>query len=338
MRRLILMASWFILAISGQGCQSRYGFLPENEDYPDIHFEKKIYDFGIAGQQEKIVHNYAFKNAGKKPLIIEVVKSSCGCVATLVSSKEVPPGAAGVIEAIFETGKRNGQQRESIYVQSNDPDGPEIELEIVGIVKTEVAIDPEFLCFSDVEKGKTITKTLKLIQIGESELGLDRVEVANQYFSTHVSRFKDERHKGFEIDVVLRPDAPVGQLVEVMTLHTNLKKRPRIDVPIYGNVIGRIRVKPQMVSLGTLKKGSFAPCKIEVTCVDHEKYDILKVISDPPIFSSKVSRVKNNGEFEIVLKVDEGVPAGRVAGEIHIYTDDTDQSLIKVPVYGLITK
>lgn len=338
MRRVMLVASCLILVISGQGCQNRFVLSSEQEDFPDIHFEERVYDFSIAGQQEKINHNFWFMNAGKGLLIIKAVKTSCGCVATLLSSEEVPSGATGVIEANFETGKHEGRQIETIYVSSNDPDEPEIELEITGVVKTKVAIDPEFLYFGDVEKGKTVTKTIRLIQIDERQLGLNRVEVAKEYFVARASGFRDERHKGFKIDIVLRPDAPIGRFTEVMTLHTSLNRRPRIDVPIVGNILGRIRVKPQMVSLGTLKKGSFAANSIEITSIDQEDFDVLKVTSNPPFVLTMVTRMKNNRGFQITLKVDENAPAGRVAGEIDIYTDDPDQSLINIPVYGLIIK
>lgn len=336
-RKVILAVSCFILVIFNQGCQDSFTSSSEQQDFPDLQFDERIYNFGVAGQQEKITHEYGFTNAGKGILTIETVKTSCGCVATLLSSKEIPPADTGVITASFETRKYKGEQVETIHVHSNDPDEPEIELKITGVIKTEVAVEPEFLYFGDVEKGKAITKTLKLIQIGAGQLGLNQVEAAEEYFVTHVSGLEDERHKGFKIDVVLRSDAPIGRFTEAVTLHTNVNKRPRIDVPVCGNVLGRIRVKPQMLSLGTLKKGSFAANKIETTSTDQKSYDILKVISNPPFFVTEVTRGKNDRDFKIAVKVDENAPAGRVGGEIYIYTDDPDQSLIKVPVYGIIT-
>lgn len=305
--------------------------------YPDIRFEERTYDFGIAGQQEEIVHEYRFKNIGKETLVIKSVSSSCGCIARILSPKTIPSGESGSIKVTFETRKYRGKHTKSIFVRTNDPDEPEIELEISGVIETEVAIVPEFLYFGEVEKGKTITKEIKLIQIGKEKLRLEKVDISAKYLSTHISNFKDEHNQGFKINVSLNPDtAPVGKIAEVVTLHTNLKKHPRIDIPVAGNVLGRIRVKPQMLSLGSVKKGEPASQKVEVTAVDKTDFQITKADTSLPFISTEVFR--NKGFVEITLKVDEGAPAGRLEGEISIRTDDPDQSLIKVPFYGVIEK
>ena len=170
MRRVILIAFYIILILFTQGCHLGSGPQLGQNNYPDIQFEETVYDFGIAGQEEKIIQNYMFTNAGNKPLIIEAVKPSCGVLSTLLTPKKVYPGENGLIKVEFLTSKTVGQQTKNIRVYSNDPDEPEIELEVTGVVKTGIALEPEFLYFGDVKKGQTVTKALKLIQLGEDQL------------------------------------------------------------------------------------------------------------------------------------------------------------------------
>ncbi|MDI6793331.1 MAG: DUF1573 domain-containing protein [bacterium] len=305
--------------------------------YPDIQFEERTYDFGAAGQQEKIVHEYRFKNTGKETLVIKSVNSSCGCIAEILSPKTIPAGENGSIKVTFETRRYRGKQAKSIFVETNDPDEPEIELEISGMIKTEVAVVPEFLYFGDIEKGKTLTKEIKLIQIGNEELNLEKVEVSANYLSAGVSNLEDERHRGFKIKVGLNSDTPpVGKFAEVITLHTNFRERPRIDVPVAGNILGRIRVKPQALSLGSMKKGGIASQKVEVATADETAFRIINVEAGLPFISTEIYKVEKR--FEITLKVDENAPAGRLEGKISIQTDDPEQLLIKVPFYGVIEK
>ena len=303
---------------------------------PDIQFEQRVYDFGVAGQQERITHHYKLKNVGKGDLTITSVRAPCDCIATLLSSKTISPGATGVIRVAFETRKYKGKQTKSIFVQSNDPDEPKIELKISGVVKTEFTLEPEFLHFGDVERGKTVAKTINLVQIGKEHLRLNRIEVNEKYFSTRLSSFKDKPHKRFKVDIRLKPNAPVGRINEVITLHTNLKRHPRIEIPICGNMLGRIRVKPQMLSLGSIKKGASSAKKIELRATDQRDFKIVKVKSSLPFLSTKASVVGKNKGFEVTINVAKKAPAGRLRGEIAIYTDDPDQMVIKVPVYGLI--
>ncbi len=331
---------WLVVIVTfvfyrGEGS---FAFSSEQKDYPDIQFEEKVYNFGVARQQETVSHSYQFKNKGKGILTIKEVKASCGCIATIVSSKEVLPGAIGEIKVTFQTGKYTGKQTKNIFVYSNDPNKQEIGLEIIGMIKTEVALEPESLNFGDVEKGKAVNKIVKIIQLEDEELKLDKVEAAGEYFLTQVSDFKDERNKGFKVNVILKPDAPVGRFTEAITLHTNLKKHPRIDVTVLGNILGRIRVNPQMVSLGSLKKGSYVANKITVESANREEFNILKVTSTLPFLLAKASTTGKNSKFEIVLEINKDAPAGRIEGEIDIYTDEPEQPSIKVPVYGVVKK
>ena len=311
---------------------------PTETDVPDIQFDKRFYDFGVAGPEEEVSYNYGFENIGNGILKIEKINAPCGCLAVLLASKTVPPGGAGILEVTLKTGKYKGTQTKSIFVHSNDPDEPSIELKISGMVKTEYALEPDCLDFRDVKKGNEVTKTFKFIQLGKDKLVLKLVEANKDFFSTSFRGLKDERHKGFLIDIHLTPEAPVGRFSEVITLHSNLKKRPRIDVPVWGNILGKIKVHPGRLSLGSIKKGTSATNKIQLMAVDNHDFKIVKTESSLPFLSICVSISENNGGFELILKVDKMAPAGRLKGEIAIYTDDPDQRIIKVPVYGIVKK
>ena len=323
----------FIFAFLGS-CSLNQAFSDEHENSPDIRFEEREYDFGFAGQQEQIIYDFRFVNGGDGTLMIEAAKSSCGCIATVVPNKEVLPGAAGIVRVSFQTGNYKGEQARTVVVHSNDPDEPELELKVTGVIETDIAIQPEFLYFGDVDKGKSITKTVRLIQIGNKPIELERVDAVDKFFSTRVSPFDDKRHKGFEIDVTLKPDVPVGLFTELMTLNVNLRKRPRIDVPVSGYVLGSIRAKPRTVSLATTEKGGSAAGKTIVTSIGRENFNILKVVSEPPCISTEITPLRDKRAFEIHLKANVSELVGNRGGRIIIHTDDPRQSLIEVPVYG----
>ncbi|MEA2014803.1 MAG: hypothetical protein U9N38_05820, partial [Thermodesulfobacteriota bacterium] len=67
-------------------------------------------------------------------------------------------------------------------------------------------------------------------------------------------------------------------------------------------------------------------------------FQIIKVVASVPFVSTKVSKINKDKGFEIAIKAGKNAPAGRINGEIEIHTGDPDQSLIKIPFYGLIQK
>ena len=203
-------------------------------------FEELNYDFGIAGPGHRITHIFKFTNTGSEPLQIIRVNTSCGCTAALLSKKEVFPGGSGEIRATFKTKRFEGIQETTITVYSNDPDTPEIDLTIIGAIKRDVAVVPQGINFGDVEKGETVTGSVKLLQLSQNKLVLHRIEVNEKYLHVTTSRFREENSRGINIDISLKSEAPAGPLNEVITLHTNLKRRPRIDVLVYGVIKGRL--------------------------------------------------------------------------------------------------
>ena len=309
---------------------------PDVPPKPHMAFEELNYDFGIAGPGDRIIHIFKFTNVGSEPLQITRVSTSCGCTAALLTEKEIPPGSSGEIRTVFETKRFEGVQETTITVYSNDPDDPEIDLTIIGAIKRDVAVVPQGINFGDVEKGETVTGSVKLLQLSQNKLVLHRIEVNEKYLNATTSRFREENSRGINIDITLKPEAPVGALNEVITLHTNLKRRPRIDVPVWANILGRIQVQPKILSLGTISKGGKISQPITVFSSDGEKFHVLKITCDLPFIHLQSSVDKKNNVVKISGTIDKVSPAGRLSGRIDIYTDDPDQSVIYVPVYGVI--
>lgn len=206
---------------------------------PTTHlaFEELVYDFGVAGPQQTITHTFKFTNVGSVPLKISGLTTSCGCTAALLSGPDIPLGSGGGIQATFETKRYEGKQETTITVHSNDPDEPQIDLTIKGNIKRDVAVVPQGLSFGDVKKGEVVTGQVRMLQLSDQLLVLKRIEADERYLMVAASRFRDENSRGLNIEITLKPQVPSGPFSDVITLHTNVKKRPRIDVPVWANVV-----------------------------------------------------------------------------------------------------
>lgn len=305
---------------------------------PRIVFEETSYDFGIAGPGEKITHTFRFANPGSGMLKIEKVSTDCGCTAALVSEKEIPPEGKGAIKAVFETRRYEGKQEKTITVYSNAPDNPKTDIIIKGTIKRDVAVVPQGIHFRDVEKGETVTGSVKLLQLSQDKLILQRVQVNEKYMTVKTAPFTEENSRGIRIDIILKPSVPVGAFSEVITLHTNLRKRPRIDVPVWANIPGPIRIQPKALSFGAAHKGETLSQSITLSSRDGRKFRVLKVTCDMPFIKVESFADDKSNTVKIKGSIDKISPAGRVALQIEIHTDVPDQKVIYVPVYGVIKK
>ncbi|MBE2256153.1 MAG: DUF1573 domain-containing protein [Ignavibacteria bacterium] len=94
-----------------------------------IQFNELKYDFGKVEEGIQLSHIFKFKNTGEETLIIKSVNAGCGCTGVTVGDKkEYREGEEGEIKVSFNTQGRSGIQSKSVYVQTNDPEKPNIDL------------------------------------------------------------------------------------------------------------------------------------------------------------------------------------------------------------------
>ncbi|HZW37966.1 MAG TPA: DUF1573 domain-containing protein [Ignavibacteriaceae bacterium] len=105
------------------------------EDAPRLKFSEMEHNFGKVEEGQVVDYTFKFKNVGKKPLVIGNVKTSCGCTAALVSSKNVAPGNEGTIRVELDTKNRAGKMSRNVTIESNDPSAPSMILTIFAEVQ-----------------------------------------------------------------------------------------------------------------------------------------------------------------------------------------------------------
>lgn len=105
----------------------------ENNNSAEIRFEVKEYDFGELELNADGNCSFKFLNPGETPLIIQNVKTSCGCTVPQWSKKSIKPGESGEIEINYDT-SHPGMFSKTITVFYNGQDSPQT-LTVKGSVK-----------------------------------------------------------------------------------------------------------------------------------------------------------------------------------------------------------
>ncbi|HZH70727.1 MAG TPA: DUF1573 domain-containing protein [Flavobacteriaceae bacterium] len=100
---------------------------------PVISFEQETIDYGEIEKGADGLRVFKFTNTGDAPLVIEDVKSTCGCTVPKKPNGPIAPGESSTIEVKYDT-KRVGPIRKTISVYSNASE-PIKSLKIKGTVK-----------------------------------------------------------------------------------------------------------------------------------------------------------------------------------------------------------
>lgn len=99
---------------------------------PVFEFVTDVIDYGKIELNSDGVRVFKFKNVGKSPLIINNVKSSCGCTVPKKPTEPIMPGKSGEIEVKYATNRPGGFSK-TITILSNASE-PTKRLRIKGIV------------------------------------------------------------------------------------------------------------------------------------------------------------------------------------------------------------
>ncbi|MEO0292916.1 MAG: DUF1573 domain-containing protein [candidate division WOR-3 bacterium] len=120
MKRIIKIFATLILLINWKNLQAT----------PSIKFKVTEINFGKMEQRTQKTHIFKFTNEGDDTLIIEKVRSTCGCTGAILSSPKISPGGSGSVEVTFSSNSYIGEVSKGVKVHSNDPEKPIIELKI----------------------------------------------------------------------------------------------------------------------------------------------------------------------------------------------------------------
>lgn len=98
----------------------------------DWAVESEHFDAGF--ETEIITASYPFTNAGTSAVTIIESSASCGCTVPTLDKTTYEPGENGELTAIFTIGSRQGKQRKTITVVTEDANGAkntyELRLEV----------------------------------------------------------------------------------------------------------------------------------------------------------------------------------------------------------------
>jgi hypothetical protein len=154
---------------------------------PAVSVPTPEHNFGTIFQGENVRHVFTFANRGDAPLTIDKVSSSCGCTAALASAKVLAPGESGEIQTSFDSTRFRGAISKTVYLYTNDPAQPMVQLQLKGNVQVEVALEPQLVNFGTVVPKRTVKSTVSLINQGKQEVRLEGLETTAPELAARLS-------------------------------------------------------------------------------------------------------------------------------------------------------
>ncbi len=91
----------------------------DESSLPIFEFKTTEYDFGNVIEGVKVAYKFKFKNVGGSDLIINQVKTTCGCTVSRFPKKAIKPGESNFVEITFDSFMRQGFNHKTATVLAN---------------------------------------------------------------------------------------------------------------------------------------------------------------------------------------------------------------------------
>lgn len=294
---------------------------------PRIQAVNPVYDFGHVLEGTQVKHEFTIKNTGRADLIIGQVQSSCGCTVAQTEKKRLAPGEETQLPVTFDTSHERGRASRRIDVYTNDPQTPDLALNVQGIIYVESEASPAEMVFDNVKRGTAETRDVAISYHGKSK-DFHVTKVSNSNSNIVVTQ-----EPGLKLKVALLKTMPVGPFQDTIEIATT--GRP-LEIPVYGRIVGNLVANPAQVSFGILAHGAGATRIVRLTNSGSRPVTIKSVSSNNPAVVVKSDPVSAGKVYKITLELRKGTEDGQLRGQVVIQTDDPEQGSLTVPFYGIV--
>ncbi|MBQ3387916.1 MAG: DUF1573 domain-containing protein [Thermoguttaceae bacterium] len=341
-RRLSLAAAALILLASGmpagaQPYSSSNSWAVKMFDEAGGVMTRNFGDLALHSEAEQ---RFQFRNIYKEDVVILSAQSSCSCTNVTVPKKVVKSGEMGEIVARVDTsGKVHvGKRKVTITVHFNRPYAAEVQLHVSAMIRADVVFDPGVVEFGSVGQGVPVTKTVFLQYNGQLAnwqlVGMKKNSPSIRAEAKVVSRTGSR--KTYKVDVQLLPTAEPGYISDLLRFTSNEAGSPGIFVPVHGQVISALSVKPTHLQFGVIHPNESATRNLVVR--GSTPFRIQSVQSDDPRMQFKTANQESTVHvIPVTLTASADETPGEFRKSIKVKTTIAELPALDIAVFGIIS-
>jgi hypothetical protein len=304
---------------------------PPEDGGPQVAVEEAHYEGGVVGVGQRIVHSFALRNAGAKPLTLAAPSATCCGLMVALDRQEVPAGEAATVVVGVEVTSM-GPLLRAVRVTTNDPGRRCVYLTVGAHTAPGVRISPERLTLvcdnfpggRDRQTAVTVTGTPEVEVLGVTIRDVPALASLG-------SPAQAEAGRRWGIAVTAATDAPPGQYRGAVVLDVVVAGQATpMEVPVVLDVRPNVVVRPAALVFALVGQGTPAPWKgIRALTRSGETFHVLEATTSDPRIQVRQGTALN--QYEVSVST-EG--AGIFEGEVLLSTDLPLEKTVHVPVYA----
>lgn len=308
---------------------------------PVLRVVETSHDLGIIKKGMEFEYAFLFENKGQENLkLLKVIGKTPGKIQVTMPSI-IPPGEKCYVDVIQDSNRIRGPHTLEVIIKTDDPIQPEVLLSVHGYVQWPVEILPKPWALMKVQKGKSETRVLKMVNHTETPLNIKKIEFDEGLFRVETRELK--KGKVIELTVFSQPDAPLGEHRKQIIFHTNIPEASMVHMAAWIKVRDRIFTNLQELDFGELSLDEISDPNITklttetviINGMSTPGFKVLKAECDIDFLKVDLSPItKNNIHRVDVYFQPEKAKKGAFQGALTILTNDKEFKRIILRIHG----
>lgn len=199
---------------------------------PKLECLEPVYEFGTVDGSVPVSHTFRIRNAGESDLVIRKIHAPCGCTTFQLANKTLPPGQSLDIPVVVSLTGRKGLEEKSVYLETNDPSSPSLQLLLRGVVGSGLEVQPPMLTLRKNPKKPEVFGNVTVRDLGKKPLRCVEAKPVEGKIEVAITPLAGG--DGFELRATPAANLPPGQHKEKIQLRLEgaSQKDMTIDVLI----------------------------------------------------------------------------------------------------------
>lgn len=296
-------------------------------------FSGLSHDFGDVARGTSPEHVFEIENCYEENMVIEYVRSSCGCTKVSIDRQMLGTWEKARVVAKFDTLAFSGRREATIAVGFAHPFAAEVKLTVRGNILTDVQVHPARLDFGTLQPGNSPQQSVTLTRRHNSAF---RIKDVRSTFPHVAVSFQELRRDGQEVVYVLqawlKEGVPAGQVLGELNVigedGVNPTREIRIPVQFNAKVTTPLQISPAVLNIANAVIGQ--PVTRRVLLKADLPFRIEDVVCDDRSFTVKADQEAKPVHFvEVTYNPSTGATAHETV--LQFITDLDSQSRASLP-------
>jgi len=233
------------------------------------------------------------------------------------------------------TDQLKGKTKKDVRIISNDPERPELRLQVKFAVKTLLQISPKNRIFINIKRGDAWSQEFKVASTAGKPFKITGVKSSSKYLQADFKT--DKKEPGgmmtYIVKVTALPDIPIGRFIGAVEIKTDLLDGYMETIRIFGKIEGPIRYFPERIGFNPnprVAEGQVSRT-IHLHTIEGNEFEIRTVETNNEDILWKIIPVEKGRSYVLVLIWKGKGNRRQLNDKLVVSTNNNDMPIITIP-------